>query len=52
MGRRNSGKVRYDGLTQRQQRKLDKKKKFTKRKDSTDWTDRIFAKMKEVDAGE
>lgn len=53
MGRRNTGKVRYEGMTQRQQRRHDKRKKFgAKRNDNRDWTDKLFAKLKEAETDE
>ncbi|MCA1059760.1 hypothetical protein LCL96_12460 [Rossellomorea aquimaris] len=53
MARRNSGKVRYDSLPQREQRRLDKRKKYGgKRRDSADWTNKLFAKLEELKSDE
>lgn len=47
MARRNTNKVRYDNLSQRQVRRLEKKKKFANpRKDARSWTDKLFDKLK------
>lgn len=49
MARRNSNKVRYDNLSQRQVRRLEKVKKFKDpRKDGISWTDKLFNKLKEA----
>lgn len=50
MARKNSKKTRYDGMTQRQQRRADLK--YTRRNDSKDWTDRLFDQIKESDSDE
>jgi hypothetical protein len=53
VARRNTGKVRYESMSQYQQRKHDKRKKFgAKRKDGLDWTDKLFAKLKEAETDE
>lgn len=46
MARRNSKKTRYDGVTQRQQRRADRA--FTRRNDAVDWTNKLFEKLKET----
>jgi hypothetical protein len=49
VARRNSGKVRYDSLRQKEQHRQDKRKKFGgKRNDRRDWTDKLFAKLEEL----
>jgi len=47
MARKNSKQTRYDGMTQRQQRRADRK--YTRRNDALSWTDKLFAKLKETD---
>ncbi|WP_262370509.1 hypothetical protein [Rossellomorea marisflavi] len=40
-------------MSQRDQRRHDKRKKYgAKRKDASDWTTKLFAKVKEDDANE
>jgi hypothetical protein len=51
MGRKNAGDVRFGNMTQWNQRKLKKKKKFAKKRDSRDWTDHIFAKLQQDKEG-
>ncbi|MEH6992612.1 hypothetical protein V7075_07840 [Neobacillus drentensis] len=51
IGRRNSKKVRQSAMTQRQlDRLLSGKQKSNRRNDMTDWTDRIYQKLKETEA--
>jgi hypothetical protein len=52
MPRKSSKEARYDRLTQHQQRKVDKRKKFSKKKDRKDWTDAVFAKLKKEQVDE
>ena len=47
MARKNSKKTRYEGMSQRQQRRADRS--FTRRNDATDWTNKLFEKLKEND---
>lgn len=50
MGRRNSGKVRFESLSQREIRRLERNKKYKNpRRDGTDWTDRVLQKIKEAE---
>lgn len=50
MARKNSKQTRYDGMTQRQQRRADRN--YTKQNDSISWTDKLFEKLKESDPDE
>lgn len=50
MPRRNSKKTRYDGMTQRQQRRVDRK--YTRRNDALNWTDKLLEKLKENNSDE
>lgn len=47
MARRNSKDVRFNSLPQRQQRRLERKKRRgNPMRDGTDWTDKLLNKMK------
>jgi hypothetical protein len=49
MGRKNTKQARYDAMPQRDQRRYDKRKQFGgKRRDTIDWTTRMFAKLEEM----
>jgi len=53
MPRKSAKQQRFDSLSQRQLRRLEKKKKYADpRRDGTDWTDRMFKKLKEVEENE
>lgn len=53
MGRRGTGKVRFDGLSQRQQRMIEKKKrKKDPRKDGRDWAGILLERIKEMGTDE
>jgi hypothetical protein len=48
MARKNSKQSRYDAMSQKEIRRLEKAKKFKNpRKDDKDWTDRVFKKLTE-----
>ena len=48
MARKNSKKTRYDGMTQRQQRKTDRY--YTRRNDTDDWATKMHKKLKGSDS--
>lgn len=48
MARKNSKQSRYDGMTQWQQKKIDRR--YTRRNDAADWTTKLFKKIKETDS--
>jgi hypothetical protein len=48
LARKNSKQSRYDSMSQRDIRRLEKAKKYKNpRKDGTDWTDRVLKKLTE-----
>ncbi|WP_423410248.1 hypothetical protein AABM38_10105 [Heyndrickxia sp. MSNUG] len=50
MSRKNAKDTRFDGMSQREQRKLERiKKKKNPRKDNLDWTTRLFAKLNQAE---
>ncbi|ARK31854.1 hypothetical protein [Halalkalibacter krulwichiae] len=46
MARNNSGRVRFAALPQSKQHRELKKKQFARKKDSRDWTSKLFDKLK------
>jgi hypothetical protein len=49
VGRKNSGQARYDAMTQKELRRLLRDKKYKNpRKDGTDWTNKVLAKLTEA----